>query len=175
MPNVTVTGNDRIALSLELLSCLPECIIVTGTSANFLLNSSSLIRSENFLSDGSSVDHSTTGSLISESYESLIGRSCTDVNCVLSDLCILEVLIDINSEILISSCELSCIALSILKNESCLCCVQINFTILECCVECRLVSTVRCSDDCYIDCVLLAEIRVKRDVLLSHVRNFVCE
>ena len=174
VPKITEVSYCSVALFLQLSSSLLECIPRTGSAANSLLNLCRIIRTENFLSDGSRVDHSTTSALIAKSNQLTVCVS-TKIDCVLSDLSILQLTINVVDEVSVRSCERRKVTLCIRQNVVSLCSnVDVRSTVTASCqssVQLCNVSAVCVSryHSCYL--VLGSHVRVISHETLNHARN----
>ena len=178
MPQVAVTGDDSIALALQSFSCFVELIPVAGTCADCFSNDCGIIRTESVLCDGTTINESTAGCLVAQSNDLAVLGTGADINRVLCDVCSSDVSSDINAQIFVRCCKLSCVALRVLQDECSFCCVQVGSVSAACCqslVQSGLVQLVSSSDDGGLDLVLCCEVRIQFQILLDHAGNFVGE
>ena len=129
VPDITVTGDNGIALFLQSGSSFEELIPALGAGADRLSDDSGIIRTEYILCDGATINEGTTGGLIAKADNLAVGRTSADLNGVGSDLRCLDLSGNINAQILIGSGILAGVALCIFQDESSLGAVDIgNFT-----------------------------------------------
>ena len=178
MPQVTVTGDDAVALSLQGSSSLIELVPVAGAGADSLSDDSGIIGAEDVLGDGTAVDESAAGCLVAQSNDFTVGGTGADIDGVLSDVSLGDVAGHIDAQRGVGSCVLGGVALSVLQDESCLSAVQVGSVSAACCqslVQSGLVQAVGGSDDGGLDLVLLSEVGIQFQIAVDHVGNFIGE
>ena len=178
VPDITVTGDNGIALFLQSGSSFEELIPALGAGADRLSDDSGIIRTENILSDGATINEGTTGGLIAKADNLAVGRTSADLNGVGSDLSLFDRGIDVNAKIFIGGSKLSHVALRILQDERSLCAVQIRSIGTagsQSLVQSGLIKTIGRSYDGGIDFILVCKIGVRLNITVDHVGNFVRE
>ena len=178
VPHIAVTGDNGVALFLQLCSCFEELIPVAGACADLLSDEFRIIIAPDILSDGTTVDKCTACCLIAKAYQLAVGGTGADIDGVLSNVSSLRCGCNINTQILVCCCILCCIALSILQHECCFCTVDVRSVSAaggESLVKCRLVQAVSGSNDGGLNVVLFSNIGMCFHVLCDHARNFIRE
>ena len=117
VPDITVAGDDLVALCLQLFCCCKESIPAVGAGTDLLCYDCGIISAPDILSDGTMVNESTAGGLIAKANELAVGGTGADVDGVGCDAGLCGLACNVDAEVFISCCILAGIALSILEDE----------------------------------------------------------
>ena len=171
MPDITIARDDAVALRLQFGGGCKELV---PTRSDLVGDDGGIIGSPSVDRQRAAIDERTAGCLIAKADEGAVARTGADVDGVLCDVSCFGFCRNIDSEVGILRCVAAHVALRVLQNERGFCAVHVGGILTACgqsLVESRLVETIGGGDDGRIDGV--AEIRMRGNVLVQHLRNFV--
>ena len=173
VPDVAIAGDDAVALRLEFGGCCKELV---PARSDLVFDDGGIIGSPSVNCQRATIDERTAGCLIAETDQSAVARTGADVDGVLRDVSIFGFFRNIDAHVGILRSIAAHVALRVLKHECGFGAVHIRGILTasgQSLVQSGLVETIGGGDDGRVDGV--AEIRMRGNVLVQHLRNFVRE